>query len=119
LGLEWYNSAKLLSLKYLRKCFNEVLPMSEMIFCQSCGVPLENEEMKGMNADGSKSDDYCAYCYQNGAFTHDMSMDEMIEINLKYLDEWNKNSGQNLTVEEARKELKIFMPSLKRWKQKQ
>ena len=89
--------------------------MSEMLFCQSCGMPLENDDMKGTLADGGKCDDYCCYCYKNGAFTQDLSMDEMIENNLKYIDEWNKNSGQNLTVDEARAQLKIFMPSLKRW----
>jgi len=93
--------------------------MSEIIFCQSCGMPLENQETKGTNANGSKSEDYCTFCYKNGAFTRNISMDEMIEINLKYLDQWNKNSGQNLTTEEARKQLKTFMPNLKRWKQKQ
>jgi len=89
--------------------------MSEMVFCQSCGMPLEGEETKGTNADGGKSEIYCVYCYQNGAFTRDISMDEMIESNLKYIDEWNKGSGQNMTVEEARAQLKVFMPSLKRW----
>ena len=89
--------------------------MSEMIFCQSCGMPLENEDVKGTNADGSKSNDYCIHCYQAGAFTQDLSMDEMIELNLTYLDEWNKSSGRNLTVDEARAELKMFMPTLKRW----
>ena len=82
-------------------------------------MPLENQETKGTNANGSKSEDYCTFCYKNGAFTQNISMDEMIEINLKYLDQWNKNSGQNLTTEEARKQLKTFMPNLKRWKQKQ
>ena len=91
--------------------------MSEMIFCQSCGLPLENDEVKGTNSDGSKSDDYCGYCYENGAFTQDLSMDEMIEINLEYIDEWNKNSGQNMTVEEAREQLKPLMQNLKRWRQ--
>ncbi|MCL2476348.1 zinc ribbon domain-containing protein [Candidatus Bathycorpusculum sp.] len=88
-----------------------------MVFCQSCGMPLENQETKGTNKDGNKSEDYCTYCYQNGAFTQNITMDEMIENNLKYLDQWNKNSGQNLTVEEARKQLKAYMPNLKRWKQ--
>ena len=78
-------------------------------------MPLEGEETKGTNADGSKSELYCVYCYQNGTFTQDISMDEMIESNLKYIDEWNKGSGQNMTVEEARAQLKTFMPSLKRW----
>jgi len=89
--------------------------MNEMVFCQSCGMPLDSEEVKGTNADGSKSEDYCAHCYQNGAFTQEVSMDEMIELNLKYLDEWNKGSGLNMTIDEARAELKVFMPTLKRW----
>ncbi|MBP5483845.1 MAG: transcriptional regulator, partial [Bacteroidales bacterium] len=32
----------------------------ELKFCQSCGMPL-TAEMKGTNADGSKSEDYCIY----------------------------------------------------------
>lgn len=93
--------------------------MSEMIFCQSCGMPLDTEEAKGTNADGSRSNEYCTYCFENGAFTQkDLTMDEMIETNLKYLDQWNESAGRNLTVEEARVQLKEFMPTLKRWKTK-
>ena len=41
-------------------------------FCQSCGMPLKNDPTGGAtNADGSKSEKYCGYCYQNGAFTVD------------------------------------------------
>ena len=90
--------------------------MDEMILCQSCGMPLGNEADKGTDADGINSDEYCLYCYKDGSFTQDISMDEMIEHNLNYLDEWNKYSNKNLTIEEARKQLQIFMPSLKRWK---
>ena len=39
-------------------------------FCQSCGMPLKKDPTRGgTNADGSKNDKYCSYCYQNGAFT--------------------------------------------------
>ena len=34
-----------------------------MKFCQSCGMPL-TEEVLGTNADGSKNEDYCMYCYK-------------------------------------------------------
>lgn len=38
--------------------------------CQSCGMPLKRDPEKGgTNADGSKSQMYCSYCYQNGEFT--------------------------------------------------
>lgn len=37
--------------------------------CQSCGMPMKKDPGQGgTNADGSKSDEYCSYCYQNGAF---------------------------------------------------
>ena len=42
-------------------------------------------------------------------------MDEMIEINLNYLDEWNKGAEQKVTVEQAREQLRQFLPTLKRW----
>ena len=89
--------------------------MNEMVMCQSCGMPLDSDEVKGTNADGSLSEEYCIHCYKDGAFTHNMSMDEMIETNLMFLDEWNKSSGLNLTVDEARAQLKEFLPTLKRW----
>ena len=38
--------------------------------CQSCGMPLKQDPEKGgSNADGTKSTDYCSYCYQHGEFT--------------------------------------------------
>ena len=85
-------------------------------FCQSCGMPLENDEAKGTNADGSKSEDYCGYCYKDGAFTQDMTMDEMIELNIQYIDQWNESTGTSTTPDEAREQLREFMPTLKRWK---
>lgn len=89
--------------------------MSEMLFCQSCGMPLQTDDMRGTNADGGKSDDYCSFCYKNGVFTQDISMEEMIELNLQYIDEWNKNSEKKMTVEEVKAQLETFMPTLKRW----
>ena len=46
-------------------------------FCQSCGMPL-TEEVLGTNADGSKNEDYCMYCYKDGKFLQDCTMEEMI-----------------------------------------
>ena len=49
-------------------------------FCQSCGMPMgDTDELYGTEADGSKSTDYCSYCYADGAFTSECTMDEMIE----------------------------------------
>ena len=39
--------------------------------CQSCGMPLKKDPAQGgTNADGSKNELYCSYCFQNGEFTY-------------------------------------------------
>lgn len=84
-------------------------------FCQSCGMILSDDNDRGTESDGSPSSDYCAYCYRNGAFTEDVSIDEMIENNLRHLDEWNRENGQSFSPEEARRALMEYLPTLKRW----
>ena len=37
--------------------------MDEKIFCQSCGMPMTQEAHFATNADGSRNNDYCCYCY--------------------------------------------------------
>ena len=38
--------------------------------CQSCGMPISKDPEKGgLNANGSKSNMYCSYCYKKGEFT--------------------------------------------------
>ena len=77
-------------------------------------MPLA-EEILGTNADGSKSQDYCIYCYKDGAFTGDFTMEEMVEYCSMFVDEYNKNTGQQLTCCEYKEVLRKFYPSLKRW----
>ena len=46
-------------------------------FCQSCGMPMKQDPQGGgTNADGSKNEKYCSYCYQNGDFTFHGTVDE-------------------------------------------
>ena len=52
----------------------------EQKFCQSCEMPL-TDEIRGTNADGSKNEDYCIYCYKDGKFLQDCTMDEEMTIN--------------------------------------
>lgn len=43
-------------------------------------MPMKDPEHFGSENDGTASTEYCAYCYSNGAFTADVSMEEMIQI---------------------------------------
>ena len=96
----------------------------EMKFCQSCGMPL-TDEVLGTNADGSKNEEYCMYCYKDGAFTGDFTMEEMAEFCAQFfaeqsgkaerVDDFNKNTGQSLTRDEYKQQLLKYFPNLKRW----
>ena len=81
--------------------------------CQSCGLcPIADENMCGTNADGSKSDDYCRYCFPNGAFNKpDETMEEMVESCAPDLVEYEGYAD----LEAAKKYLRELYPTLKRW----
>lgn len=85
-------------------------------FCQSCGMPLTNEIL-GTNADGSPNEDYCIYCYKEGKFTQDMTMEQMIDHCAQFTGEINRQSGGNLTEDEAKDMMRQFFPQLRRWRE--
>lgn len=77
-------------------------------YCQSCGMPMGiNDELYGTQVNGSKSQDYCKYCYENGHFTADCTMEQMIEFCIPHT--------PNMTPDEARNMMQQWFPTLKRW----
>ena len=89
--------------------------MQTMKFCQSCAMPLENEDVMGTFADGSINEEYCIYCYKYGLFTEDVTMQEMIDISLKHMKELYADKP-DFDEKEALAMMKEFFPELKRWK---
>ena len=87
----------------------------EQKFCQSCGMPL-TEEVLGTNADGTKNEDYCMYCYKDGKFLQECTMEEMIEHCSQFVDEVNKQMPKSMTKEEYKQMMQGFFPMLKRWR---
>lgn len=90
-------------------------------YCQSCGMPLrfDMEEWLGTNLDGSKSDTFCYYCLKDGKYTVDVSMHEMIDIWLRYINKYNMYAHTVYSPEELKLILEKRLPTLNRWKQKQ
>lgn len=81
-------------------------------YCQSCAMPMgDTDEMYGTNSDGTKNDDYCKYCYMEGKFTTDISMEEMIEVCVPHM--VSANSG--MSEDQARNMMREYFPKLKRW----
>lgn len=89
--------------------------MSEVNFCQSCGMPLDKSELIGTNADLTKNEDYCVYCFKDGGFTQDVTMDGMIDISLSHMKEMFADDP-DFNAEETLAKMRSFFPELKRWK---
>lgn len=84
--------------------------MEPKLICQSCTMPIDNAEDRGTEKDGSKNNEYCKYCYQNGAFVRpEMKMEEM----KTFLS--TQTEKMNLPEEVVQHSLAI-LPFLKRWK---
>lgn len=80
-------------------------------FCQSCGMPMTEEGLYGLEASGEKSHDYCKYCYADGKFvTENLTMSEMVAICVPHM------KAQGFTEEKATDMMNSFLPTLKRWK---
>lgn len=84
-------------------------------YCQSCGMPMgETNEFYGTEKDGTRSKDYCKFCYTGGAFTADCTMDEMIDFCVGPMLE--NSPGMDETT--ARDIMQKMFPQLKRWQSK-
>ena len=84
-------------------------------FCQSCGMPL-TEEVLGTNVDGSKNEDYCMYCYKDGKFLQECTMEEMIEHCAQFVNAVNEGLENPITKEGYIGMMKSYFPQLKRWR---
>ncbi len=80
--------------------------------CQSCAMPMDNSDLFGMNTDGTRSTEYCTYCFQNGKFTAPgITMQQMINKCVEIMVQ------KNIMAEvDARKLMVGTTPNLKRWK---
>ena len=78
-------------------------------------MPL-TDDVLGTNADGTKNEDYCMYCYKDGKFLQDCTMEEMIEHCAQFVNEVNKGLPQPITKEEYIGQMKMYFPHLKRWR---
>ena len=86
---------------------------TEMLFCQSCGMPMGSADLYGTEKDGAANSDWCVYCYKDGAFVGgECTLEQMIDTCVPFMLE----GAPDMTEEMARKMLSEQLPGLKRWK---
>jgi transcriptional regulator with XRE-family HTH domain len=97
---------KLLSAVY-DVSINTLLGSPRELRCQSCGMPLGDAVMS-READGSYNESWCKWCWSEGHFVSDCTMDEMIEQCLPHMTGWEPDT--------ARAFMRENFPTLERWK---
>ena len=78
-------------------------------YCESCGMMLAPEEY-GTDVHDSADSHYCKWCYQQGEYTYETTMDAMIEDCAPRLAE-----STGMTRDEAVSLMGAVLPHLKRW----
>ena len=74
-------------------------------------MPIANPDIQGTEADGSPSADYCKWCYQDGSYTFETDIDDMIEACVPFMTE-----KTGMKHDEAVSLMGAILPHLKRWK---
>ena len=57
---------------------NTLLGSPRTLVCQSCGMPL-SDDFLAREADGNFNEKYCKWCWADGHFTQDCTLEEMVE----------------------------------------
>ena len=86
--------------------------MENKICCQSCGMRISKEFGNiGTNADGSFNEEFCSFCFADGAFVNpNQTLEEMIASSIE-----NMTTDLNMPVEQATNLANSFIPTLRRW----
>lgn len=89
---------------------NTLLGSPRTLFCQCCGMPLNEDSMISRETDGSFNEDYCKWCYTDGNFAYKTK-----ESLLDFLVSHMPNPG-NQTDAERRTVFDSHLSQLKHWK---
>ena len=102
------------TLKLLSKEFgvsiNTLLGSPRQLICQCCGMPLSEDNMISREPDGSYNEEYCKWCYTDGAFAYE-SKDALLEFLISHMP-----NPENAPEEVRRSQYDLYLSQLKHWK---
>ena len=75
-------------------------------------MPMTRPEHFGTGADGGKTMEYCCFCFKNGKFTWEGTLEQMIDKLV------GMAPKMGMTEKEARAMAGRNLPRLRRWKKK-
>ena len=89
---------------------NTLLGCPRRLVCQCCGMPLSEDGMISREPDGSFNEDYCRWCYTDGAFTYG-SKGALIDFLIAHMPD-----PDNMPEKERRVLYDGYLSRLKHWK---
>ena len=102
------------TLKLLSKEFgvsiNTLLGSPRQLICQCCGMPLSEDNMISREPDGSYNEEYCKWCYTDGAFAYE-SKDALLDFLIFHMP-----NPENAPEEVRRSQYDLYLSQLKHWK---
>lgn len=87
---------------------NTLLGSPRKLYCQCCGMPLDDDAVLSREKDGSFNEDYCKWCYTDGAFVY-KSMDELLSFLVSHM------TNDTFPPEQAKAYFSEMLPKLKHW----
>lgn len=102
------------TLKLLSQVFdvsiNTLLGAPRQLICQCCGMPLKEDSLISREPDGSYNEDYCKWCYTDGAFVY-QSKEALLDFLMK-----NMPNPDHTDEETRRIQFDSYLSQLKHWK---
>ena len=89
---------------------NTLLGCPRRLVCQCCGMPLSEDGMISREPDGSFNEDYCRWCYTDGAFMYG-SKGTLIDFLIAHMPD-----PDNMPENERRVLYDGYLSQLKHWK---
>jgi len=88
---------------------NTLLGQPRELYCQACGMPLRDDESVARDTEGGFNEEFCRWCWVDGAYAGPGTMEEMIEVCVPHM---------GMPPDQARALLQKQLPQLKFWKAK-
>ena len=86
---------------------NTLLGSPRQLVCQCCGMPLDDSTIS-KEPDHSFNEDYCKWCYADGAFTY-TSKEQLIDFCVAHM------ANESWPAEQVRAHMEAVVPLLRHW----
>ncbi|MBQ5970633.1 MAG: helix-turn-helix domain-containing protein [Oscillospiraceae bacterium] len=101
------------TLKLLSKEFdvsiNTLLGSPRQLVCQCCGMPLQEDGVISKEPDGAFNEDYCKWCYADGAYTYE-SKGPLLDFMLAHMP-----NPEAIPDDVRRAQFDAYLSQLKHW----